>query len=223
MKKKIIYIDEDLCVGCGLCVNTCQESAIELINNKAVVTHEDYCDGLGNCLPVCPTNAITFIEKTIDTVSELPITDKNSNTNTYQSNVNVVKTNEVDTSNSVLSNLKQWPVQIKLVLENASFFDNAHLLIAADCSAFSYKNFHEDYMKNKVTLIGCPKLDDTDYTVKIKNIISNNNIKSVTIVRMEVPCCAGIEIATVNALQQSQKMIPWNIVTIRTDGSIVEI
>ncbi len=221
MSKKIIKIDEEKCVGCGLCANACKQSAIEIIDGKAKVTREDYCDGIGNCLPVCPVNAISFSEKNIVEKNEkaLPCGCPGSNSKELKPKEQVVD----NSMNQSASALRQWPVQIKLVPENAPYFKNSHLLIAADCTAYAYANFHNEFMKNKVTLIGCPKLDEGDYTDKLTKIITNNSIKSVTVARMEVPCCGGIENATVNALKASGKFIPWQIVTISTEGSILDI
>ena len=195
MIRKIIKIDEEKCNGCGACAKACHEGAIEMINGKAKLTREDYCDGLGDCLPACPTNAISFEER------EAPVQSK---------------------ATAVTSQLSQWPCQIKLVPVNAPYFDGANLLVAADCSAFAYGNFHNEFIRNHITLIGCPKLDGVDYTEKLTQIIANNNIKSVKIVRMEVPCCGGIEIAVKKALQSSGKFIPWQLVTISTDGKIID-
>lgn len=196
MIRKIIKIDEEKCNGCGVCVNACHEGAIEMIDGKAKLTREDYCDGLGDCLPGCPTGAITFEER------EAPAYD--------QAAVLAAK------------KLSQWPVQIKLVPVTAPYYEDANLLIAADCTAYAYGNFHADFIRKHITLIGCPKLDNVDYTEKLTQIIANNNIKSVTIVRMEVPCCGGIEHAVKNALQESGKFIPWNVMTISTDGRILD-
>ena len=196
MIRKIIKIDEEKCNGCGVCANACHEGAIEMIDGKAKLTREDYCDGLGDCLPGCPTGAITFEER------EAPAYD--------QAAVLAAK------------KLSQWPVQIKLVPVTAPYYEDANLLIAADCTAYAYGNFHADFIRKHITLIGCPKLDNVDYTEKLTQIIANNNIKSVTIVRMEVPCCGGIEHAVKNALQQSGKFIPWNVMTISTDGRILD-
>lgn len=196
MIRKIIKIDEEKCNGCGVCANACHEGAIEMIDGKAKLTREDYCDGLGDCLPGCPTGAITFEER------EAPAYD--------QAAVLAAK------------KLSQWPVQIKLVPVTAPYYENANLLIAADCTAYAYGNFHDDFIRKHITLIGCPKLDNVDYTEKLTQIIANNNIKSVTIVRMEVPCCGGIEHAVKNALQESGKFIPWNVMTISTDGRILD-
>ncbi len=196
MIRKIIKIDEEKCNGCGVCANACHEGAIEMIDGKAKLTREDYCDGLGDCLPGCPTGAITFEER------EAPAYD--------QAAVLAAK------------KLSQWPVQIKLVPVTAPYYEDANLLIAADCTAYAYGNFHADFIRKHITLIGCPKLDNVDYTEKLTQIIANNNIKSVTIVRMEVPCCGGIEHAVKNALQESGKFIPWNVMTISTDGRILD-
>mgnify|MGYP005804864487 FL=1 len=196
MIRKIIKIDEEKCNGCGVCANACHEGAIEMIDGKAKLTREDYCDGLGDCLPGCPTGAITFEER------EAPAYD--------QAAVLAAK------------KLSQWPVQIKLVPVTAPYYEDANLLIAADCTAYAYGNFHDDFIRKHITLIGCPKLDNVDYTEKLTQIIANNNIKSVTIVRMEVPCCGGIEHAVKNALQESGKFIPWNVMTISTGGRILD-
>ncbi len=219
MRKKII-IDEEKCVGCGLCANTCKQSALEIIDGKARVTREDYCDGIGNCLPVCPVHAISFSDKAVVSKSKnlLPRVCPGTHAKELKKDDKVM--HNIQTLAS--SELRQWPVQIKLVPENAAYFANAHLLIAADCTAYAYANFHNKFMKNKVTLIGCPKLDECDYTVKLSNIITNNTIKNVTLVRMEVPCCSGIENATVNALKKSGKDIPYQIVTVSTGGLIVD-
>lgn len=217
MSKKVIKIDEEKCIGCGLCAKTCKQSAIEMVDGKAKVTRDDYCDGIGNCLPVCPVNAISFSEKDIVEKAEKPSAFVCPGTNSKE-----LKPTENNLLADTSSALRQWPVQIKLVPENAPYFNNCHLLIAADCTAYAYGNFHRDFMKNKVTLIGCPKLDIGDYTEKLTNIISNNNIKSLTVVRMEVPCCGGIENASVNALKKSGKFIPWQVVTITTNGKILE-
>ena len=195
MLRKIIQIDEDKCTGCGICVDACHEGAIGLVNGKAKLMRDDYCDGLGDCLPTCPTGAISFIEK-----------------DTLAYDEEAVK-KHMETS---------WPVQIKLAPINAPFFQHAKLLIAADCTAYAYANFHQEFMRNKVTLIGCPKLDGVDYSEKLCDIIRMNSIESVTIVRMEVPCCGGLENAVKKALQESKKFIPWQVVTISIDGKILD-
>jgi len=201
MLRQIIKIDEDKCDGCGLCVSACHEGAIGLEGGKAKLLRDDYCDGLGICLPVCPTGAISFETR------EAAAFDEEA----------VIASQEEKTTC-----LNQWPVQIKLVPVNAPYFEGANLLIAADCCAYAYGNFHRAYMKNKVTIIGCPKLDDVDYSVKLTEILKLNNIKTVTVVRMEVPCCGGIENAAITALRDCGKMIPWQVVTLSTDGKILE-
>ncbi len=216
MSKKIIKIDRGKCVGCGICAKTCKQSAIEMIDGKAVVTSEDYCDGIGNCLPVCPVNAISFSDKDVNNKSSIPTSGG------CPGNRTKTMTRETITQEAKqTSALNQWPVQIKLVPENAAFFDGANLLIAADCSAYAYANFHSEFMQNKITIIGCPKLDSTDYTNKLTEIIKSNDIKSLTITRMEVPCCSGLENAAVTALKNSGKFIPWQVVTLSTDGKIL--
>ena len=203
MIRKIIHIDEEKCNGCGLCARACHESAIGIIDGKAKLLREDYCDGLGDCLPACPTNAISFVEKEAAAYDEAAVLENKKKLEAH-------------------SQLQQWPVQIKLVPINAPYFDDADLLIAADCTAYAYANFHQDFIKGKITLIGCPKLDSVDYSEKLIEIIRQNNIKSVTIVRMEVPCCGGLEMAAKKALQNSGKFIPWQVVTISIDGKILE-
>ena len=207
MKRKIIKIDEEKCNGCGLCAEACHEGAIDIVDGKAKLMREDFCDGFGDCLPNCPTGAISFEER------EAPEYDETAVKEAKNSPVSAVKPT---------SRLAQWPCQIKLVPTQAPFFDGAKLLIAADCTAYAYANMHEDFMKGKVTIIGCPKLDGVDYTDKLTEIIRNNDIKSVTIVRMEVPCCGGLQRAAENALKNSGKFIPWQVVTISRDGKILD-
>lgn len=229
MIRKIIKIDEGKCNGCGACSAACHEGAIEMINGKAKLTREDYCDGLGDCLPACPVDAISFEEREAPAYNEAavmaakkqqekPLPCGCPGTNSKS----IARENVLEVSEKVSSQLNQWPVQIKLVPVNAPYFDNANLLIAADCTAYAYGNFHNEFIRNHITLIGCPKLDEGDYSEKLTQIISNNNIKSVTIVRMEVPCCGGIENAAKSALQASGKFIPWRVVTISTDGKILD-
>ena len=214
MLRKIIKIDEDKCVGCGLCASACHEGAIEMIDGKAKLTREDYCDGLGDCLPACPVDAISFEMREAPAYDEAAVlaakAEKEKKRKAQMENVKVE------------SELLQWPVQIKLMPIKSAFYKDANLLIAADCSAYAYGNFHRDFMRNHITVIGCPKLDAGDYTEKLTQIIANNDIKSVTIVRMEVPCCGRLEMAAKNALQNSGKFIPWRVVTITTDGDIKE-
>ena len=232
MIRKIIKIDEEKCNGCGACAAACHEGAIEMINGKARLTREDYCDGLGDCLPACPTGAITFEESEAPAYDESAVLAAKEKKNTpplpcgcpgtQSKAINREGCDCATSSTPVHSQLSQWPVQIKLVPVNAPYFDGANLLVAADCTAFAYGNFHNDFIRNHITLIGCPKLDSVDYADKLTAIIANNNIKSVTVVRMEVPCCGGIEHAVKTALQTSGKFIPWRVVTISTDGRIID-
>ena len=229
MIRKIIKIDEKKCNGCGACAAACHEGAIEMINGKATLTREDYCDGLGDCLPACPTNAITFEQREAAAYDEKAVAEnKKKIAESLPCGCPGTKAKMIERENfesiskSVSeSQLSQWPVQIKLAPVSAAYFNNANLLVAADCTAFAYGNFHDDFIKNHITLIGCPKLDSVDYSEKLTQIIAQNNIKSVTVVRMEVPCCGGIENAVKKALQTSGKFIPWQVVTISTDGKIL--
>ncbi len=230
MIRKIIKLDEEKCIGCGLCADACHEGAIEMVDGKAKLTREDYCDGLGDCLPACPTNAITFEEREAPAYDEAAVAaakqKKAGGTlpcGCPGTNAKAIRREIVQpTAAPVSSQLMQWPVQIKLVPVSAPYFDDANLLVAADCTAFAYGDFHNAFIRNHITLIGCPKLDEGDYAEKLTAIIANNRIKSVTIVRMEVPCCGGIEHAVKRALQASGKFIPWRVVTISTDGRILE-
>ena len=235
MLRKIIKIDEEKCNGCGLCADACHEGAIGMENGKAKLLRDDYCDGLGDCLPACPTGAISFEVREAKAYDEEAVKKAQAQkANNHAcgdlpcgcpgTNSKSLKRDFVESpiTGAVQSRLNQWPVQIKLVPVNAPYFDNADLLVAADCTAFAYGNFHNDFIKNRITLIGCPKLDMVDYSDKLTQIIANNNIKSVTVVRMEVPCCGGIENAVKNALMTSGKFIPWQIVTISTDGKILD-
>lgn len=234
MVRKIIKINEEKCNGCGLCAQACHEGAIGMVNGKAKLLREDYCDGLGDCLPACPTSAITFEMREAPAYDEQAVKAAQQAKQAEkaplpcgcpgsQSKTIVREASAVPASPSpVTSQLRQWPVQIKLVPVKAPYFDGANLLIAADCTAYTYGNFHNRFIKNHITLIGCPKLDEGDYTQKLTEIIRQNNIKSVTIVRMEVPCCGGIQMAAQNALQASGKFIPWQVVVIGTDGRILE-
>jgi len=233
MLRQIIKIDKDKCDGCGLCVSACHEGAIGLVDGKAELLRDDYCDGLGNCLPVCPTGAISFEERDAAAYDEAAV-QKNMEEKAVEPLAcgcpgthakAIVRGGEAqiqDVPQSLSSMLAQWPVQIKLVPVNAPYFQGANLLVAADCAAYAYGSFHSDFMKKRVTLIGCPKLDDCDYSEKLTAILETNDIKSVTVVRMEVPCCGGIEMAVKEALKNSGKMVPWQIVTISTDGKILD-
>lgn len=229
MIRRIIKIDEEKCNGCGLCSEACHEGAIEMIDGKAKLTREDYCDGLGDCLPACPANAITFEEREAPAYNEAAVlaAKQEQSGGTLPcgcpgTQSKAIKREAVSVSSPVTSQLSQWPVQIKLVPINAPYFDNANLLVAADCTAFAYGNFHNEFIRNRITLIGCPKLDEGDYAEKLTQIIANNNIKSLTVARMEVPCCGGIENAVKRALQASGKFIPWRVVIISTDGRIID-
>ena len=184
MIRKIIEINEEKCNGCGLCAKACHENAIGMVNGKAKLLRDDYCDGLGDCLPTCPTGAITFVEREAAAYDEAAV------------EANKRKKN------------RQWPIQIQLTPVNAPYFDGADLLIAADCTAFAYANFAKEIQKGKITLIGCPKLDPVDYSEKLTAILEQNDVKSVTIIRMEVPCCGGIQNAAVTAMKKSGKFIP---------------
>lgn len=223
MIRKIIKIDRSKCNGCGLCVQACHEGAIGMVDGKAQLMRDDYCDGLGDCLPACPTGAISFVEREAAAYNEEAVIKNKSEKQKKEKQpcgcpgsapvFKKSKDNEKD--------FYQWPVQIKLVPVSAPFFNGTDLVVAADCAAFTYAQFHEQFRKNKAVVIGCPKLDDGDYTEKLTDILANNNVKSLTIVRMEVPCCGGIEFAAKTALQNSGKFIPWQVVTISTDGKIL--
>ena len=230
MKRRIIKIDEEKCNGCGACAAACHEGAIEMVDGRARLAREDYCDGLGDCLPSCPTGAISFEEREAPAYDEDAVrtakTEKHgvkpcSCPGTRAAAIKRTEPQTAPRSGGAPSRLMQWPCQIKLVPPNAPYFDGANLLIAADCTAYAYGSFHEDFIKNHVTLIGCPKLDEGDYAEKLTAIIAGNNIKSVKVVRMEVPCCGGIENAVKRALRASGKFIPWQIVTVSTDGKII--
>ena len=252
MIRRIIKIDEGKCDGCGLCADACHEGAIGLVGGKAKLLRDDYCDGLGDCLPVCPTGAISFEEREAAGYDEAAVKAKMNErqpdtlacgcpgTHSKSFNRESVRGDEGENGRedghesgreserevpgraAGETQLNQWPVQIKLVPPSAPYFNKANLLIAADCSAYAYGGFHDQFMKNRITIIGCPKLDDVDYSEKLTAILKSNEVKSVTIVRMEVPCCGGIEHAAKIALQNCGKMIPWQVVTISTDGKILE-
>lgn len=230
MIRRIIEIDKEKCNGCGLCANACHEGAIGMVDGKATLLRDDYCDGLGDCLPVCPTNAITFVEREAAAYDEAAVAQhmqqkKESACSCPGSQSRTLQAASCTTataSPSMTSQLRQWPVQIKLAPIQAPYFDGAKLLIAADCTAYAYANFHNDFIQGKITLVGCPKLDMVDYSEKLTEILKQNDIQSLTVVRMEVPCCGGIEMAVKKALQNSGKFIPWQVVTISTDGRILD-
>lgn len=208
MIRKIIEIDETLCNGCGACASACHEGAIGMVDGKARLLRDDYCDGLGDCLPICPTDAIKFVEREAEEYDEAAVKAEQA---------------KRQGGGPLVSQLSQWPLQIKLIAVNASFLDGSHLLVAADCCAYAYGNFHHDFMKNKVTLIGCPKLDQGDYSEKLTEILRHNDIRSVTVARMEVPCCGGMEHAVKTALEHCGKQIPWQVALISTTGRRLEI
>lgn len=230
MIRKIIEIDEEKCNGCGACVSACHEGAIGLVDGKAKLLRDDYCDGLGDCLPTCPTGAITFVEREAADYDEKAVMENKLKTHGTAHHGGCPGSrlsriiHEQGTHNSVKaeSRLSQWPVQIKLIPVNAPYFDGADLLIAADCTAFAYGNFHNDFIKDKITIIGCPKLDSVDYSEKLTAILAVNDIKSITVVRMEVPCCGGIQTAVQKAVKASGKDIPISVTVISTDGRIVD-
>ncbi len=242
MIRKIIHIDEEKCNGCGLCAEACHEGAIDIVDGKAKLVRENFCDGFGDCLPGCPTGAITFEEREapaydeaavkesqrkkaiVEAVSKMPHHPGSGCPGSKYMSLAKEETEEAPApaAGKPVSRLRQWPCQIKLVPTRAPFYEGAKLLIAADCTAYAYANLHEDFMRGKITLIGCPKLDDVDYSEKLTEIIRDNNIQSVTIVRMEVPCCGGLQRAAEAALRNSGKFIPWQIVTISRDGRILD-
>lgn len=248
MLRRIIRINEEKCNGCGLCAKACHEGAIEMIDGKAKLTRENYCDGLGDCLPACPMDAISFEEREAPAYDEAAVLASKKKKEEILATINkdALKTDvqpvrggcpgkmaraikrepaEVESAGSSFkqaSQLRNWPVQMKLAPLNADYFEDANLLVAADCTAYTYGNFHNDFIRNRVVLMGCPMLDQTDYIEKLTHIIATNNIKSVTVARMQVPCCGGIEHAVKTALQNSGKFIPWQIVTISVDGEIVD-
>ena len=236
MIRKIIHIDEDKCVGCGACVSACQEGAIGMVDGKAKLLRDDYCDGLGNCLPECPTGAITFTEREAAAFDEAAVKAAQAapapkplacgcpgtQSRRIEHGESQCSCGSAPAQTESVSRLSQWPVQIKLAPVNAPWFDGAKLLVAADCTAYAYAAFHEKFIRGRITLVGCPKLDGVDYAEKLTQILKENDIHSVTVVRMEVPCCGGLEQAVKTALRDSGKLIPWQVVTISTDGRILD-
>ena len=243
MVRNIVKIDADKCNGCGACASACHEGAIGMINGKAVLLKEDYCDGLGNCLPACPTGAITIEEREAAEFDEEAVQNRQNMLEEIKerlkdkrvtptaggcpgaaSRMLHPKHNQVGNAGPAAGaggELSQWPVQIKLVPVTAPYFQGADLLIAADCTAFAYANFHQKFILGRITLIGCPKLDEGDYTEKLTAIIKANDIRSVTIVRMEVPCCGGLEMAAKNAIKASGKFLPWHVAVVSAEGQIL--
>lgn len=226
MLRKIIQIDEDLCNGCGLCVNACHEGAIGLVDGKAKLLRDDYCDGLGDCLPACPTNAISFVEREAAPYDEAAVQDHlagktHSGCPGSQAKAFEQNASSEGFSGSRPSRIASWPIEIKLLPVQAPYFQGADLLVAADCTAFAYGDFHKDFMDGRVTIIGCPKLDGVDYAEKLAAIFANNDIRSVTVARMEVPCCGGLENAVRRALEASGKDIPLDVATISCNGDLL--
>ena len=236
MKRRIIEIDQEKCNGCGACAAACHEGAIAMVDGKARLMRDDYCDGLGDCLPTCPTGAISFVEREAAAYDEQAVQENKQRSAQQGQPVfsgcpgqqlrrflrGGQSSEPSPRQEKPQSQLAQWPVQIRLVPVRAPYFDGAKLLIAADCTAYAYANLHQEFMRGRITLIGCPKLDDVDYSEKLTEIIRNNNIQSVTVVRMEVPCCGGLEHAAITALQNSGKFIPWQVFTISTDGRLLD-
>ena len=236
MKRRIIEIDRDKCSGCGACAAACHEGAIAMVNGRAELMRDDYCDGLGDCLPACPTGAISFVEREAAAYDEQAVLANRQRKMRQEGmplsggcpgmRAKALRHTEPsgagDAPAAVQSRLAQWPVQIKLVPTKAPFFDGAKLLIAADCTAYAYAAFHERFIRGRITVVGCPKLDGVDYSEKLTEIIRENDIQSVTVVRMEVPCCGGLEHAAKTALKNSGKFIPWQVVTVSTDGRILD-
>ena len=229
MIRKIIKIDQETCNGCGACAAACHEGAIEMVDGKATLARESYCDGLGDCLPECPTGAIRFEEREAPAYDEAAVlaskhkkAQEHTNSACPGSRMRQMQREDVPSSAGTLpSQLRQWPCQIKLLPINAPYFAGADLLIAANCTAFAYANIHADYMKGRITLIGCPKLDGVDYSEKLTAILRQNEIRSVTVLRMEVPCCGGLAMAAKKAVQDSGKTLPFQVVTVSIDGTVL--
>lgn len=231
MIRKIIHIDREKCNGCGACAAACHEGAIGMVEGKAQLLRDDYCDGLGDCLPACPTGAISFVEREAAAYDQTAVEENRKRQAPPQPTgcpghqprrLNVHAAAPAPMSGPAASQLGQWPCQIKLAPVQAPYFQGAKLLVAADCTAYAYANMHQDFMQGRITLVGCPKLDAVDYSEKLREILKNNDIRSLTIVRMEVPCCGGLELAAKKALQASGKFIPWQVVTLSVDGRILD-
>ncbi len=230
MIRRIIEINREKCNGCGACAAACHEGAIAMVDGKAQLMRDDYCDGLGDCLPACPTGAITFVEREATAYDEAAVLAAKAKKEEKLpcgcpgSAARAIHREEspCDVRTPQQSQLRQWPVQIKLAPVNAPWFDGAKLLVAADCTAYAYANFHQDFIKGRITLVGCPKLDAVDYSDKLTEILKHNDIRSITVVRMEVPCCGGIEQAVKKALLNSGKLIPWDVVIVSTDGRVLD-
>lgn len=215
MKRKIIHINQELCNGCGLCVDACHEGAIHMVDGKARLLRDDYCDGLGDCLPTCPTGAITFETRVAAPFDKEAVAERMAQ----------LKKEKEETGEDAAvkdSRLQNFPVQLQLVAVNAAFFEGAHLLLAADCAAYAHGDFHRRFMQGKVTLIGCPKLDEANYALKLAEIIAKNDIRSLTLIRMQVPCCGGLQRAAEQALAVCGKTIPYEVITLSTTGDVVE-
>ena len=224
MIRRIIHIDEEKCTGCGACAEACHEGAIAMVNGKAKLMREDYCDGLGDCLPACPADAIHFEEREAPAYDKAAVKAAKAQKGGCPGARPRVMEPAPDAApvRAASSQLRTWPVQIKLVPPKAPWLDGANLLVAADCTAYAYANFHQDFIRGRVCMVGCPKLDHVDYSEKLEDILTNNDIRSLTIVRMEVPCCGGLEYAAKEALKNSGKFIPWRVVTLSVDGRILE-
>lgn len=228
MIRRIIEINQALCNGCGLCAKACHEGAIAMVDGKARLMRDDYCDGLGDCLPACPTGAISFVEREAAAYDEAAVLQRKrvgaQSDGCPGSRARVLARPREAASipkNSGASRLRQWPVQLKLAPVNAPYLNGADLLLAADCAAYACGSFHEDFMRGRITLIGCPKLDGVDYSEKLTEIIARNEIRSLTVVRMEVPCCGGVERAALEAIRRSGKTVPSQVAILSTDGRIL--
>ena len=221
MLRRIIRIDEEKCTGCGLCAEACHEGAIGMVNNKAKLLREDFCDGLGDCLPACPENAISFEEREAPAYNEAAVRAAKTPCGCPGMQEKMMQKEPGVSAGDVPGRLSQWPVQIKLVPANAPYFAGCDLLVAADCTAFAYGNFHAEFIAGRITLIGCPKLDGVDYAEKLSAVLAGNDIRSVTVTRMQVPCCGGLENAVRRAVAASGKDIPLSVITITAEGKIL--